>query len=331
MSVFSQLLFVASWVFLIETAFGQTPAHFQEFASDKWHENKWHENDLYFLSEPPLADPVLGGSRTAHRTIISDSYGFDETRDWHLLPEGLLYKSYLAGEKEPRISNSLLFESGGQTLWDTVLGWRVGILRYGTRRAIEPEGFQVDVEGATFLRTLPEQDNDFQSIDFRVGIPLTWREGPFQAKVAVYRIESHVGDNFLVANPGFAPNDYSRTAFVVGVGYFILDPLRLYSEVGWSFSGSGGDRPWEWQSGLEWSSAEPTGLHGAPYFAANLYLRESTDWSGSLNVMAGWQWRRSRSEHYFRAGLQYFNGKNNQYSFLQDNQQLFGLGARYDY
>ena len=274
---------------------------------------------------------MSGGWPTFSQEPIASMAAKDAAWNWQLLPEGLMYTSYLAGDKEPRLSNSLLHESGGHTLWDNALGWRVGLIRFGTNRAIQPEGFQLDVEGGTFLRALPGDGNDLQSMDFRVGLPLTWREGPFQAKVSAYHIESHVGDDFLAKNPGFLPNGYSRTALVAGVGYFVFDSLRLYSEVGWSFARSGGDRPWEWQSGLEWCSPHATGLRGAPYFAANVHLREATHGSGSFNLMAGWQWRRTQSDHLFRVGLQYFNGKNNQYSFLQDNQQLIGFGVRYDY
>ena len=276
-------------------------------------------------------DPLIVGRPTFARGPIVGMAAGDDVWNWQLLPDGLMYKSYLAGDKEPRLSNSFLHESGGQTLWDTALGWRVGLIRFGTSRAIQPEGFQLDVEGGTFLRVLPGNGNDVQSMDFRAGLPLTWREGPFQAKVGAYHIESHVGDDFLAKNPGFIANGYSRTAFVAGVGYFVFDSLRIYSELGWSFARSGGDRPWEWQSGFEWCSPDATGLRGAPYFAANVHLREATHGSGSVNVMAGWQWRRTQSDHLFRVGLQYFNGKNNQYSFLQDNQQLIGFGVRYDY
>lgn len=276
-------------------------------------------------------DPLIGSWPTpARETIVSPSEGV-EAWNWQLLPDGLLYKSYLAGEKEPRLSNSILYQSGGQTLWDTTLGWRVGLIRFGTPRAIQPEGFQLDVEGGTFMRSLPGNGSYFQSMDIRAGLPLTWREGPFQTKLGVYHVESHVGDDFLAQNPGFVANGYSRTAFVGGFGYYLFDSLRLYSEVGWSFARSGGDRPWEWQSGLEWCTPDATGLRGAPYFAANVHLREATHGSGSVNVMAGWQWRRTRSDHLFRVGVQYFNGKNNQYSFLQDTQQLVGFGVRYDY
>jgi len=285
------------------------------------------------INHQPSAPPVWPGIDESPfpSAFTGNAAWTDATWDWRFLPEGLLYHSYLAGEKEPRLSNTFFTESGGQTLWDSTLGWRVGLIRFGTTRGIQPEGLQIDVEGGTFLRVLPNEGNDLQSIDFRAGIPLTWREGPFQAKVAAYHVESHVGDDYLAKHPGFVSNKYDRTAIVFGVGYFVFDSLRLYTEVGWGISGAGGDKPFEWQSGLEWSSPHATGLRGSPYFAANVHLREATYGSGSVNVLAGWQWRRSQSEHLFRVGLQYFGGKNNQYSFLQDNQQLFGFGVRYDY
>lgn len=255
----------------------------------------------------------------------------DEPWDWHLLPEGLMYKSYLAGPKEPRLSTAFLHEVGGETLWDSTLGGRVGLARYGTVRGVQPEGFQIDVEGAAMLRMQPQQERDVMSVDFRAGVPLTYREGPFQVKLAYYHISSHVGDEYLLANPGFQRNNYSRDAFVLGGGWFAFDSLRFYAELGWSFYGTGGDKPWEFQTGFEWSSNRPTGIRGEPYLAVNAYFRESVDWNGSLNVMAGWQWRSRESDHLFRTGLQYFNGPNSQYVFLRDNQQLIGLGINYDY
>lgn len=286
---------------------------------------------LYANSEAVRLDTALDERFSPETRLVSTGPTTDEPWTWQMLPEGLLYKSYIAGEKEPRIADVFVNEIGGSSFVDTTLGWRLGIVRYGVKRGIEPEGFQIDVEGGSFIRSTSGGGNDLQSMDLRVGVPVTWREGPFQAKLSVYHVESHVVDDYLMAHPGFIPNGYSRTAFVAGVGYFLFDDLRLYSEVGWSISGSGGDRPWEWQGGFEWASSKPTGLRGAPYVAVNGHLREATHGSGSINAIAGWQWRRSKSEHFFRVGLQYFNGKNNQYSFLQDNQQLLGLGLRYDY
>lgn len=250
---------------------------------------------------------------------------------WELMPEGLLYKSYIAGVQEPRLGSAFVHEKGDQTFWDSTLGGRVGLARFGTKRGVQPEGFQIDVEGAAILRMQPQEDRDVRSVDFRAGVPLTYREGPFQAKLAYYHTSSHLGDEFLLKNPTFDRLNYSRDALVLGVGYFLLDPLRVYAEIGWSFYGTGGDKPWEFQSGFEWSENRPTTWRGQPFFSTNVHLRETVDWGGSINVRTGWEWRGPESDHVFRAGLQYFNGKNAQYSFLQDSQQLLGLGIWYDF
>src|SRR4029078_5118258 len=90
---------------------------------------------------------------------------------WMLLPNGLMYTSYAAGEREPRLSTAFLHEKGGETLWDSTLGGRVGMIRYGNSSSINPEGWQLDVEGAAFVRLLPEEDSDVQATDYRIGVP----------------------------------------------------------------------------------------------------------------------------------------------------------------
>jgi hypothetical protein len=256
----------------------------------------------------------------------------DEPWSWMVVPTGLMYTSYMAGEREPRLSTMFLHESGGQALWDNALGGRAGIVRYGNSSSIFPEGWQLDVEGAAFVRLLPDSERDVQATDYRGGVPLTYRRGPFQWKFGYYHISSHLGDEFLLKNPGIERRNYVRDALVMGVGYFPVEPVRLYFEVGNAcIFTSGGAEPWEIQTGFEYDTHRATGIRGEPFFGANLLLREEYDWGGNLNVLAGWQWRSRQSGHVFRAGLQYFNGKNSQTSFLNDSQQLFGGGIRYDF
>lgn len=256
----------------------------------------------------------------------------EEPWTWSLLPEGLMYTSYAAAERDPRLSTTFLQESDGQMLWDSALGGRVGIIRYGNTSGVIPQGWQLDVEGAAFVRLLPEEERDVQAVDFRAGVPLTYRHGAFQWKFGYYHISSHLGDEWLLKHPDYERINYVRDALVMGVGYYPVESLRLYFEVGNAlFFTSGGAEPWEIQTGFEYGTVVPTGLRGSPYLAANVHLREEVDWGGSLNVLAGWQWRGRLSSHVFRAGFQYYNGKNAQFSFLQDNQQLFGVGIRYDF
>ena len=74
------------------------------------------------------------------------------------MPSGLLYRSYLAGAKAPRFA---AFWSGDDELgqiWDTSLGGRLGLLRYGTQDPVFPEGWQVDLEGGAQTRLDPQAE-----------------------------------------------------------------------------------------------------------------------------------------------------------------------------
>ena len=50
---------------------------------------------------------------------------------WSILPDGLIYHSYLAGPKEPRFASAWLEDRHLGSIWDLALGFRQGILRTG--------------------------------------------------------------------------------------------------------------------------------------------------------------------------------------------------------
>lgn len=248
--------------------------------------------------------------------------------DWQVLPEGLLWHSYLAGPKEPRLGYAWLYDTySGQWVNDSTLGARVGILRFGTRDPFEPQGWELDFEGAAFPR-LNQGSLDLDSVDFRAGVPLTWRGGPWQTKLAYYHVSSHVGDEYLLSHPGFQRINYRRDAIVAGAGYFAAPDLRFYAEIGYAFITDGGAEPWELQFGWEYAPTHPTGSRGAPFIAMNGYLREEVAWGGDFTLMAGWAWR---GAGLLRIGLQYTVGESLQWEFLGRSEQLIGLGLWYDF
>jgi hypothetical protein len=85
-------------------------------------------------------------------------YQHELDEDWQLLPSGLMYRSYLAGEKEPRFQFVPMFNTKGGTVLETAMGGRVGLLRYGTHDSMVPEGWQLDMEGAVLARLDAEQE-----------------------------------------------------------------------------------------------------------------------------------------------------------------------------
>ncbi|MGW8257335.1 MAG: DUF1207 domain-containing protein [Thermoguttaceae bacterium] len=263
-------------------------------------------------------------------TAVEQPLYFEEAWTWQLMPDGLLYKSYLAGQRESRFAGQWVHIRDVGWFWDVTLGGRVGILRYGTTDPTWPEGIQVDIEGAAFPRLNFDESRDLESADFRFGVPLTIRQGPWEGKFAYYHYSSHLGDEYMVRHASLTRINYSRDCLVLGLGLYLNPNLRLYSEADYAYYTDGGSEPWQFQFGAEFSPIEPMLGRGAPFVATNCMLRQDVDFSGNFTAQAGWQWR-GESGHLFRIGAQYFNGMRNQGEFYNSFEEQIGLGIWYDY
>jgi uncharacterized protein DUF1207 len=255
-----------------------------------------------------------------------------EQRTWQVMPMGLIYRSYLAGAKEPRFCGYWSEDDKLGALWDTALGGRLGLLRYGTLDAIRPEGVQIDIEGGVHTRLQPDvASTPLIAADFRIGFAGTWATPQWQFKTGYYHISSHLGDEYLLMNPGADRINYTRDSIVMGAGYFWTESLRLYGESAYAVGAVGGAQPWEFQFGSDWAPASNTGLRGAPFAAINAHVREELDFSGNFVLQAGWSWRGYARGSMMRIGLEYFNGYSDKYEFFDQNERRFGWGMWFDF
>jgi hypothetical protein len=289
------------------------------------------------LEEPPFAPPAIEPDMSS--TLAPDStntaYGYSSTTyeqpyTWQLMPQGLIYRSYLAGAKESRFRSVWNHESSQGNIWDITLGGNVGLLRYGTRGGVRPEGWQIGIEGAGQVRLDIDENRDVDAADFRFGIPMTWGDSIHQVKLAYYHLSSHVGDEFLLKTPGFQRVNYSRDVLVWGHSLYPLPDWRVYGEIGYAFYCDVSE-PWETQFGIDWSPDCGTGGGGAPFAAFNGHLREEVDFGGNLAVQTGWAWRRSPASGLLRVGVEYYNGKDDQFSFFNNSVEKVGGAIWYDY
>lgn len=281
----------------------------------------------YRVGNGPIVPP------TAARAFDQDDDFFGQRDDcWEVqfMPDGLIYRSYLAGVKEPRFASQWVYERNQGWIWDIALGGRVGILRYGTNDPRWPQGWQADVEGAAFPRLDLEEERDLMAADFRFGIPLTYGVGPFQTKLGYYHLSSHLGDELMLKHPGVPRINYSRDVLVWGNSFYWTKDLRLYAEAAYAFYRSGGAEPWEFQFGVDYSPSRPTHWRGAPFVAINGHLREELDFGGNVVVQTGWQWR-GVTGHLFRLGMHYYAGGSEQFEFFRQYEDKLGLGIWYDY
>lgn len=259
-------------------------------------------------------------------------YTDDTYLDWtpQFLPSGLIYRSYLAGSKESRFATIFENQKHFGWIWDITLGGRVALFRFGTMDPVRPEGFEIDLEGSGQPRLNLNDSEDLIAADFRAGIPITYGIGRWQSKFAYYHLSSHLGDEYLLKNPGFRRVNYSRDAFVLGQSYYLTDDVRLYGEVGWAFY-SDVSKPWEFQFGIDYSPLLPIEGGGAPYVALNGQLRQELNFSGNFVVQAGWQWRGGSSGQLVRIGLEYYNGMSNQFQLYDVFENKLGFGIWYDF
>jgi hypothetical protein len=288
---------------------------------------------LFFHPEPDGWEAADGGSESyldldaylRQGAIFSES---PSTWDWQILPDGLIYRPYLAGPKESRLASHVVHGRHDNWLWEATLGRQAGLLRWGSHDPDFPLGFQIDVEGSAQARLDLQDEVDVRSVDFRAGVPITFGYGRHRTKIGYYHISSHLGDEFLLKHPDFDRLNFARDALILGHAYYLTPSQRIYGEAGWAFY-TDVAKEWEFQFGYEFNPVYWMTRHGSPFFAIHGHLREELNYGGGLAVQTGWAWR-ARSGRQLRMGMHFYNGKSTQYSFFNDHEQLIGFVIAYD-
>ena len=297
------------------------------------------EDDLIRQDRPGFAEAGLQPFAENPQPLVPrrDHFdpGFPQDADaedtWQVMPSGLMYRSYLAGEKESRMGTFWAHDQTGRTVWENTLGGRLGLLRYGTSGANRPQGWQLDFEGAALSRVLPGTDSTMlEATDYRAGLQSTWATDKWHVKTGYYHLSSHLGDEFQLANPLVHRFNYVRDSAVLGVTYDIHSDWQTYGEIAYALGAEDGAEPFEFQYGLQYSPLV-FGLRGAPFAAVNGHTRQDFDWITSVNCQTGWQWRGTDSQHLWRIGMQYYSGPSLQYSFPGRTDHLLGAGMWFDF
>lgn len=282
-----------------------------------------------------IVEPIPGVKSEGGQLVSSSSFTPRfQCRDlWHLqvLPDGLLYRPYMASAHECRIAGQWVEDQNLGCIWDVALGGRVGILRYGNNSESQPEGWQADMEGAAFPRLQLNSDLDVISCDYKFGVPFSYARGRHATKFGYYHLSSHLGDEYLIKHPWTRRINYSRDCLLLGHSiYFHHRKMRVYAEAAWAFQTGDMTKPWEFQFGFEYAPSRATGFRPQPFFAIGGHLREEVDFGGNMIIQAGYLWR-GATGHMFRMGLQYYVGMSDQYEFIDQYENKVGFGIWYDF
>ncbi|TWU59746.1 hypothetical protein Poly51_00180 [Rubripirellula tenax] len=265
-------------------------------------------------------------------TVRSDTLRCDnDRREYQVLPDGLMWRSYLAGPQEPRIGTVIQYDADDNIYCDASLGGRVGLLRYGTLGSKNPRGWQWDLEGGVITRLNVRESEDVDSMDYRIGTLITRSEGDWRFKFGYFHISSHVGDEYIERNPTFERVNYVTESAIWGVGYVPSESVRLYGEFAYAFSVSGGAQPVQIQTGAEYTPPAKSVTRGAPFAAINLNFREAVGYDVSSTAQIGWGFQSLESGRRMRFGLQCGAGPTSQYEFFERREEYIGIGSWFDY
>ena len=303
---------------------------------------------------PMLPDSAFGTNRTTQvRAPIGPLGGVaewfrdtllwgDEPYRYVTLPSNLLWKIPLANQREPRFFGKFFNLNGnngsngnngrhgknGNSFIDTAIGAQFGLGRIAPKGR-EDEGIQLDVFGAVFTRFNPRRF--LTAADYRAGIPLTYKKGPWSTKLSYEHTSTHIGDEFS-QNTGRKQVPLVLDEVVYGLSRYFGDHVRLYGQVGYAFNTAketNANRKYRFDFGVSYSNYADTGPAGRPFLAYDMDLREYQNYRVNSTLQAGWQWvNHGRS---VRIALEVYDGRSPYGQFYKDNEHWTGIGAYYDW
>lgn len=255
-------------------------------------------------------------------------------------PSDDVFRPLMADPKQPQFfalwqSQETKGTSGRTNIGSVGIGENFGF--YTKRQGCN--GWQISLLTGIFAQfNLDTSNAALNNIDFNVGVPLTWRSGPWSARLRYYHQSSHLGDEFIAANPGFRSISLTFEEVDMIVSYDAMKWLRLYgggavmvnrdpttiqrNQVQWGFEA----RTVMGQSQVFGLLSNP--VFFSPVLTADFKSVEEQGWHINTNLLAGVDMSRAGSFKRLRILFNFYNGYNPYGQFFYSHKtESFGLGA----
>ena len=173
---------------------------------------------------------------------------------------------------------------------DAALGHSWGMARWHTNN--DHWTWQWNIDGMAYSRfILGGGVNEFQTVDFLVGLPLLVRNGKFSARAAVSHESSHLGDDYIrrTGDQGFR---YSNEGISLVLSYDVAPWARVYGGGSYLLHTVPFPQRRAGQAGVEFISKE-LALSQRYLFhlflAEDLQTHENVHWNVNTRTVAGLQ------------------------------------------
>lgn len=170
---------------------------------------------------------------------------------------------------------------------------------------------------------------DLVNADYRVGFLSSYRNGPLSGFLRIQHQSSHLGDEFLLNNPGVTRINLSYEEVDVKLSYQVFPWMRLYGGGGYivhRFPEDLGRGTTQW--GIELVSTR-TFLGGRlrPVAYADFQCNERTSWQVGQSIMAGVQFENARiGDRQVQLLGEYYVGPSPDGQFYTQRASWYGVG-----
>jgi hypothetical protein len=249
---------------------------------------------------------------------------------WVQLPAGDMFQPLLADPKQPQFFVSYreydTTDAGSVTVGEAAYGETFGLLRLAGKRA--GDGAQLGLSGGLFSQfNLDTPSDDLINADYTVGLPLTYRRGPYSLRLRIYHQSSHLGDTVLLGEIAPDREDLSFESIEL-LGSLDVGRWRGYLGGEYLFRHNPDEvDPSGLHGGLEYRGHKPLLGNGRPVGGVDIKSWEQHEWQADIALKLGLEFGDSSAgKRRLRLMLEAYDGFAPHGQFYEQEVTYFGCG-----
>jgi hypothetical protein len=255
-----------------------------------------------------------------------------------LLPEETLFGPLVADPKELHFYASFLptrAESTDRSANLASIGFGENFGVWGTRDRLGGWQFGIQAGVLAQLNLDPATSYALINADYTAGLTLAWRRDPVAVRMRLYHQSSHLGDEYLLENPGVKRINVSFEELETIVAYSLAGGRgRVYGGGGLLVHRYPAMNRGRLQCGAEWrkrnarvTAARRERLAATPVVAVELKSLGETHWHPNVRAVAGADLTRQHGERGVTLLAEYYYGYFPYGQFFDQKVQSFGIGV----
>lgn len=255
------------------------------------------------------------------------------TPDTVPFPVGDLFWTLLADPKQPQFFVSLRhYDSPIDTTTVGAVGFGETFGLYRREGKHPGDGLQIGIDGGLFAQfNMGAASNDLINADYIIGIPATYRRGPWSSRLRVYHQSSHLGDEFLLnTRPERINLSFESLEALVSYDW---RQLRVYGGGEYLFSREPEELdPEGLHGGLEFRGTKPWLWGGRLVGGLDLRSWREHDWDVDASLTAGLEFGATQSgRRRLRIMAEAYEGHSPHGQFYEDDIRYLGVGLYFGF